>query len=146
MTETFKKAQHIMKLIANAAASAVAYEKFNAEEYPNACKTFSNKEPSPYEGQAKHYTYWVKHDGFDYIKKETDSKFWHDVFKLNYDERFSLGFRQWDDDKEHLLIPLWIVECLPDDFDIEVNSIGGRTCSIKDIDKDIRCGCVAYMA
>lgn len=121
MTETFKKANNIMKIIANSSACMVAYNKLSSADF------------------------WVKKDGFDYIKKETDSQFWHDVFKLDYEERFMLGFRQWDDDKEHLLIPLWIVECLPDDFDIEVNSIGGRTCSIKDIDKDICCGCVAYM-
>ena len=121
MTETFKKANHIMKIIANAAACMVAYDKLSSADF------------------------WVKKDGFERIKKEKDSQFWHDVFKLDYEERFMLGFRQWDDDKEHLLIPLWIIECLPDDFDIEVNSIGGRTYSIKDIDKDIRCGCVAYM-
>lgn len=133
MTETFKKATNIMKIIANSAACAVAYEKYNVEK------------ESQYEGQAKHYTYWVKKDGFERVKRETDSQFWHDVFKLDYEERFMLGFRQWDDDKEHLLIPLWIIECLPDDFDIEVIGIGGGKYSIKDIDKDIRFGCVAYM-
>ena len=130
MTETFKKANHIMKLVANAAACAVAYAKYNSK---NA------------EAKAHHYEYRVKTDMFDRIKKEVDGSFWKDVFNLSYEERFMLRFRKWDDDEEHLLIPLWIIECLPDDFDIEVTGISGGKYSIKEIDKDIRCGCVAYM-
>ena len=56
MTETFKKANNIMKIIANASACMVAYDKLSSADF------------------------WVKKDGFERIKKETDSQFWHDVF------------------------------------------------------------------
>ena len=119
MSETFERAMNIMRYLANQAAHGHAYHQ---------------------------HEYWSK-SSFMYVKEETafNSDFWNKVFKLDDEERFKLGFRRWDENSKGLLIPLWIVECLPDDFDIKVTGICGGEYSIKDIDKDTRFGCVAYM-
>ena len=69
--------------------------------------------------------------------------FWKEVFDLDSHSKLLLGFRMWTNETD-LLIPIWIVECLPDNFDAVVESISGKRCSIKEIDKDTRAGCVAY--
>jgi len=118
MNETFKKAVWAMKFVANQAACGHAYNQVE---------------------------YWSK-ECFKRVKEELGADFWRDVFSLPDEERFLLGFLRWDENSKGLLIPIWVVECLPDDFDIEVTGIMGGVCSIKKIDKDIRFGCVAYMA
>ena len=122
MNDTLLMALNIMKIVANSAACAVAYNQLNKADF------------------------WIKHDAFERIKKETNGEFWDKVFALDSDDRLTLGFRKWDKDEDKLLIPIWIVECLPDDYNIEVTSIFCEKTSIKNIDKDTRMGCVAYMA
>ena len=119
MNETFKHAMNIMRFLANQSACGHAYNQ---------------------------HEYWSKRS-FQAVKEEKDfnADFWNKVFKLDDEERFMLGFRRWDEHSKELLIPLWIVECLPDDFDIKVTGIMGGEFSIKEIDKDVRFGCVAYM-
>lgn len=119
--DTLMTALNIMKIVANSAACCFAYNQLNKADF------------------------WIKKDCFERIKKETDKEFWDKVFALDNDDKLALGFRFWDESHEGMLIPLWIIECLPDDYDIEVVDINGQKSSIKDIDKDVRIGCVAYM-
>ena len=85
---------------------------------------------------------WVK-EPFKKIKEQYDVNFWKEIFNLDSHSKLLLGFRMWTDEND-LLIPIWIIESLPDDFDATVESISGKRCSIKEIDKDTRAGCVAY--
>jgi len=118
MNETFEKALGTMIYLANEVASQVAY----------------NQSPDV----------WTK-PAFRHIKETRNADFWNEVFKLDDELRFLLGFKKWSSTDTEMLIPIWIIECLPDDFDITVTSISGARCSIKKIDKDTRFGCVAYM-
>lgn len=91
--------------------------------------------------------YWVT-KAFEQAKEFYNADFWKEVFKLPKEERFKLGFRLWDKDSPGMLVPIWIIESLPDDFELETVSIMGAKNKIlvKDLkDKDVRFGCVAYM-
>lgn len=119
MNEIFEKALGYMIYLANESAHSVAY----------------NQDAN----------YWTK-NAFKKLKESNGMcDFWKQVFALDDEYRFKLGFKKWSSTDKEMLIPLWIVECLPDDFDITVTSINGTRCSIKKIDKDTRFGCVAYM-
>ena len=116
----FEKALGLMIWIANQAACGNAY---NQKEY------------------------WVT-QAFRDAKKSYDAAFWKEVFKLPKEERFKLGFRLWDKDAPGMLVPIWIIESLPDDFELETVCINGveEKILVKDLkDKDVRFGCVAYM-
>lgn len=119
--DTLMTALNIMKIVANSAACCFAYNQLNKADF------------------------WIKKDCFERIRNETDKEFWDKVFALDNDDKLTLGFRFWDEPHDKMLIPLWIVECLPDDYDVEVVCINGQKSSIKNIDKDNRFGCVAYM-
>ena len=114
--DTFERAVAIMTYLANNAAYPIAYKQ-GAD-------------------------FWVK-DAFKRVKHDFNTDFWKSVFELNNEQKFILGFRIWSNESE-LLIPIWIIESLPDDFDAVVESISGGRCSIKEIDKDCRAGCATY--
>ena len=114
--DTFERAIVLMAYLANQSAHPVAY----------------NQDANS----------WVK-EPFKKIKEQYDVNFWKKVFDLDSHSKLLLGFRMWTNETD-LLIPIWIVECLPDNFDAVVESISGKRCSIKEIDKDTRAGCVAY--
>jgi len=118
MNNIFEDALSIMIYLVNNAASEVAYNQSSET--------------------------WTK-SAFRHIKESKKADFWKKVFKLDDELRFLLGFKKWSSTDKEMLIPIWIIECLPDDFDLTVTSIMGGRCSIKDIDKDTRFGCVAYM-
>ena len=76
------------------------------------------------------------------IKKTlTESNF--DICKCSKDVLMTLGFSNWDDNDNMLLIPLWAVLVL--DENTPVVSIFGEHTILKYIDHDVRFGCVAYM-
>ena len=114
--DTFERAIVLMAYLANQSAHPIAY----------------NQDANS----------WVK-DTYKRMKEYYDVEFWKEVFALDNKQKLMLGFRMWADEN-NLVIPLWIIECLPDDFDATVESISGSRCSIKEIDKDTRAGCVAY--
>ena len=114
--DTFERAIVLMTYLANQSA------------YPTAYNQDANS--------------WVKKP-FKDIKKKYDINFWKEVFALTIEQKLLLGFRMLTSEND-LLIPIWIIECLPDDFDATVESICGSRCSIKEIDKDTRADCVAY--
>lgn len=117
--EIFEKALGYMIYLANESAHSVAY----------------NQDAN----------YWTK-EAFKKLKESNGKcEFWKQVFKLDDEYRYKLGFKKWDSSHAEMLIPLWIVECLPEDFDCIVTSIFGEKSSIKDINKDTRFGCIAYM-
>ena len=113
---TFERAIVLMAYLANQSAHPVAY----------------NQDANS----------WIK-DTYKRMKECYDVDFWKEVFALNTEQKLMLGFRIWYDENA-LVIPLWIIECLPDDFDAIVESINGQRVHIKDINKDTRAGCVAY--
>lgn len=118
-SETFKKALGLMIGIANQVAMGKAY---NQKEY------------------------WLDR-AFSHAKEDYDAAFWHEVFNLPEEEKRMLGFGKWSADSKGMLIPIWVFECIPDDFDLEVTSIMGDTRQLKDVtDIDTRFGCLCYMA
>ena len=114
--DTFERATVLLAYLANQAAYPIAY----------------NQDANS----------WVK-EPFKHIKEHYELDFWKEVFSLTIEQKLLLGFRMWTNETD-LLIPIWIIECLPDNFDAVVESISGKRCSIKEIDKDTRAGCVAY--
>lgn len=83
---------------------------------------------------------------FEYIKEDLTAEKYKAILELPVEQRLQLGFKSYSKDYPNkLLIPLWVIQIMPDNFDIEVTSIFGEKCSIKNINKDIRFGCVAYM-
>lgn len=126
--EIFVKALSLMRYFSNTAAESMAYHKSWGDEF-----TIKNVKNS--------FEYVSEHDNYDI-------DFWKEVFKLPSKLKGVLGFCFFDEEtreQDKMLIPLWIVESLPKDFDVEVTSITGENCSIKNINKDIRFGCVAYL-
>lgn len=118
-SETFKKALGLMIGIANQVAMGKAY---NQKEY------------------------WLDR-AFSNAKEDYSAAFWHEVFNLPEEEKRMLGFGKWSADSKGMLIPIWVFECIPDDFDLEVTSIMGDTRQLKDVtDTDTRFGCLCYMA
>lgn len=71
---------------------------------------------------------------FGYITKE-------ELVRLSKDQFLDLGFRQWDE-KGLRLIPIRLIPLL--DPEMEVVSISDNKGLLKDVDKDIRYGCIAY--
>ena len=117
--EIFEKALGYMIYLANESAHSVAY----------------NQDAN----------YWTK-EAFKKLKESSGKcEFWKQVFKLDDEYRYKLGFKKWDDVHNGICIPIWIIACLPEDFDCIVTSIFGEQSSIKNIDKDTRFCCVAYM-
>lgn len=82
---------------------------------------------------------------FDSVKTQLSHDMCMAILNLPEEKKLNLGFRKWSKETNKMLIPLWFIECLPDDFNIEVTCIDNTKTSIKNIDKDIRGGCVAYM-
>lgn len=126
--KTFVKALCLMRYLSNSAAESMVYHESWGDTF-----TIKNVKNS--------FEYVSEHGGYD-------GNFWKDVFKLPSNLKGVLGFCFYDEEtreQNKMLIPLWIVESLPKDFDIEVTSITGENCSIKNIDKDNRFGCVAYL-
>lgn len=72
-------------------------------------------------------------------EKYGTEKFWRDVFALSEEQKSALGFRKFDENDEKMCIPMWIWQCLPDDMLFE-----GKP--KKDLDNDIRFGCVWWKA
>lgn len=72
-------------------------------------------------------------------EKYGTEKFWRDVFALSEEQKSALGFRKFDENDEKMCIPMWIWQCLPDDMLFE-----GKP--KKDLDNDIRLGCVWWKA
>lgn len=64
-----------------------------------------------------------------------------DIRLLTKEQMLALDFGQWDEGKDLMLIPLWLVEFVKN---VEVYSISDEACMLYEIDKDIRYGCVAY--
>lgn len=122
--EVFEMAINYLTWIANKTAEVSAYD-WNAD--------FCKKE--------------VKENFKSFRKRNEDKEleFWKKVFELPVEKKELLRFCKFDEKSDKMLIPLWIIECLPENFDVEVESIDGQKCSIKNIDKDVRFGCVAYM-
>ena len=75
--------------------------------------------------------------------KSTDGYLKVDPSKLSLDEAVSLGFQKWDD-KGLMLIPLWLLPHLVDEF--KGGCISGDEYLIKtsSIDNDHRFGCLSY--
>ena len=105
-----------------------------------------------------HYTSWDDHvvrkelEASEKLMKEsaiTADRFNEFLAKSTQEEIYTLselGFARWSDPDEEgyqlRLIPLYAVSML--DPELEVTSIGEDTCKLKDADKDIRFGCIAY--
>ena len=83
-------------------------------------------------------------EAIENVKKNTDVNFWKDVFGLDAEKKKVLGFVEPLNTKD-LRIPLWIIECLPDNFDAIVKNYDDcKEYSIKDIDKETYIGTVNY--
>lgn len=84
---------------------------------------------------------------FKKIQSETDKEFWDNAFDLSIEDKHLLGFRKYNKNESKMLIPLWIVECLPDNYEKEVTTIFGNAVilSNKVEDKDTKFGCTCYM-
>lgn len=67
-----------------------------------------------------------------------------DVKTLSVNEMLDIGFCRWDDDSELYLIPLWVLQFVPDGT--LLTSISGDTKikGVDEIDLDVRFGCLAY--
>lgn len=74
-----------------------------------------------------------------HANEDCGESFWREVFALPYEEKLALGFRKFAEGDTKMCIPIWIWECLPDDMLIE----GKKK---KDLDNDIRFGCVYWQA
>lgn len=115
--KTFERAIANMNLIANAAISELI-----------------NKEKADVDLR----------EAIEIVKKNTDVNFWKDVFELDAEKKTLLGFVEPLYTKD-LRIPIWIIECLPDNFDAIVKNCDDcKEYSIKDIDKEIYLGTVNY--
>lgn len=66
-----------------------------------------------------------------------------DICKCSIDILKAVGFVQWDDNENALLIPLWAALIL--DENTPVICINGESDILKNADHDVRCGCIAYM-
>ena len=117
MNPIFHKALGVMKYIANSATMGYAYKWGDATSADNVKRCFEQ----------------LRAD------KEFGEEFWRDVFKLPEELKFALGFRKFEKGDSEMCIPLWIWECLPDDMLFE-----GKM--KKDLDNDIRFGCVCWRA
>lgn len=83
-------------------------------------------------------------EAIEIVKKNTDVNFWKDVFGLDAEKKKLLGFVEPLNTKD-LRIPIWIIECLPDNFDAIVKNYDDcKEYSIKDIDKETYIGTVNY--
>lgn len=83
-------------------------------------------------------------EAIEIVKKSTDVNFWKDVLELDDEKKTLLGFVETLDTKDSL-IPIWIIECLPDNFDAIVKNYNdGKEYSIKDIEKETYLGTVHY--
>lgn len=66
-----------------------------------------------------------------------------DFNNLTVEEAKELRFGKWDEDSDLWLFPLWLVPLIPEE--LEVTTIFGETIKYdKNMDNDIRFGCVAY--
>lgn len=66
-----------------------------------------------------------------------------DFNNLTVEEAKELRFGKWDEDSDLWLFPLWLVPLIPEG--LEVTTISGETIKYdKNMDNDIRFGCVAY--
>ena len=118
-TETFEKAIRLMQCIANNGGCGYEYREHWSREYrAESMSSFIEK---------------IKSDE----KYGTD--FWNAVFALPQEQKRLLGFLKWSDEEKVMCIPIWIWACLPDDMTIGGNGGGEMK---KDLDNDIRFGCV----
>jgi hypothetical protein len=68
-----------------------------------------------------------------------------DYTQITSDELRSVGFKHWDDEEKHLLIPIWLFRLLPDDEKLYSPLIDENSIELKkDCDDDYRFGCVAF--
>ena len=81
---------------------------------------------------------------FESIKKQFTKETCENILKLPNIQKLDLGFKYWNEANDKMLIPLWFIMIIPETFDIEVTSVFGNKSSIKNIDKDVSAGCVAY--
>jgi hypothetical protein len=65
-----------------------------------------------------------------------------DILSLSKEELFTLGFANWKDSL--LLIPLYLLPCLPKGTKVESIAGGKAVLGVDDIDNDVRAGCIAY--
>jgi len=115
----FEEAARIMTHILNISGSGVAYSNTWSNEFR--CKEID--------------------EAFETEKDGHDEYFWRKVFALSNEEKLILGFRYFDENKDKMLIPIWIWNLLPDDMFIED---GGKT--VKELDNDTRAGLVFWKA
>lgn len=117
--EIFEKAIRIMQCIANHGGSVHEYAKHWSKEYRAESMSKLIEE--------------IKSD------KDYGADFWNAVLALPEEQKMLLGFLKWSKEEKEMCIPIWIWACLPEDMPIWGNG-GGKM--KKDLDNDIRCGCV----
>ncbi len=120
-----ENAIHVMRYLCNRAAEGAVYETWGDVESQENVKS-----------------------SFNVCKKNIN---WKEIFDLPDAERILLGFRYFDkpttnDVHTLMLIPIWIVACLPNDFTLMTTDLNGNSLVIdfNKIDKDTRYGCIAY--
>lgn len=118
--ETFELCKMIRRAIVNRAAEVMAYESWSAD--------FCAK-------QIREIPEWVKgSENFSQIRPA----------ELTAEQMEELGFGRWSDESPLMLIPLWLLPFLADEF--EGGCIDGESRVFKrdDLDNDHRFGCLAY--
>lgn len=116
-TDVFEQAIRIMQCFANNSAEGYVYKKHWGE-----------------------YSRLKNTDDFiQKVKEDFKADFWNKVFNLPEEQKRLLGFLKWSNNETGMCIPIWIWACLPEDMPIGGNA-GGKM--KKDLDNDIRFGCV----
>lgn len=89
---------------------------------------------------------FIKEGVFDKIKVLKTEVFWKetiDYAKLTHSDLRLLGFKPWDE-KNDMLIPMWLFRLLPDDTKLYCPLTENETLLRKDADDDCRFGCSAF--
>lgn len=123
---TFMYTHQILTYLASNAAESLAYREHWSKEF-----------------QLKNVF-----NGFEDIKERMTNEKFAEILNLPDEQKLILGFRNYSSSSKEegkMLIPLWLIEVMPENFHIEVTSILGDKCDIQTVDKDCRGGCIAYM-
>lgn len=110
----------------------------------NLCANAAQITGKLYKNWSPDFVYKEVFEGIDKLKAHYEA--WNiDYTQITSEELLGVGFRYWDKEEKHLLIPIWLFRLLPDDEKLYSPLSGSHIIELKkDCDEDCRFGCVAY--